>query len=525
MKWKSVRRETWRDIMEWNAQLYPDKVAFYEVATGRKWTFREQNEAVNKLCNALYSLGLEKGERVAVLAGDLIEYCQIAMIGKAGLVYVPINWRLKAPEAAHIINDSESKVLFVDQEHVDIARSIREDIPVVRHFICLNGSPSDMISYNDFVASASPEDPGVDVAETDILGLAYTSGTSALPKGVVRTHGDVLVTDVLQVRDTRYKYDDIYLGVLPLFHVAMLHVQFSLYMIGATQYIMRFEPKAVMETIEKYKITVFVAVPTMVITLMEHPDFPRYDLSSLRVLMYTGSPMPAELGKMAWQAFGPILFQMYGATEGGGTLLKSEDHARALSNPSMEHILSSAGRPMIGAELKIVDDNDNEVGVGTMGEICFSTKGMPNRYWKKPEETAETFKNGWFHTGDMGKMDEEGYVYILDRKKDIIISGAENISAREVENIIYTHPAVLECAVIGVPNEKWGEEVKAIIVLKQGMKVTLEEIIEYCQSRMAGYKRPRTAEVWDELPKNPSGKILKRQMRERYWIGQTRRVH
>ncbi len=525
MKWKSVRIETWRDIMEWNAQLYPDKVAFSEVATGRQWTFEEHNEVVNKLCNALYGLGLEKGDRIAVLAGDLIEYCQIAMICKAGLVYVPINWRLTEREAVYIINESVAKVLFVDQDHVDTARSMKKNISGVKNFICINDSPGDMINYDDFLASASPEDPGVDIEETDLLGLPYTSGTSALPKGVVRTHGDVMVTDVLQVRDTRYNHGDIYLGVLPLFHVAMLHVQFSLYRIGATQLIMRFEPKAVMETIQKYKVTVFVGVPTMVTAIMEHPDFPKHDLSSLRILLYVGSPMPAGVAKRAWKAFGPILFQMFGATEGGGTILKAEDHARALSDASREHILSSAGKPMIGAELRIVDDDDNDVPVGTTGEICFSTKGMPDRYWKNPEETAETFKNGWFHTGDMGRMDEEGYIYILDRKKDVIISGAENISAREVEEVIYTHPAVQECAVIGVPSEKWGEEVKALVVPRQGMTFTPEEIIEYCQNKMAGYKRPRSAEVWQELPKNPSGKILKKELRERYWIGEKRRVN
>jgi long-chain acyl-CoA synthetase len=334
-----------------------------------------------------------------------------------------------------------------------------------------------------------------------------------------------MVSDVLQVRDPRYRHDDTYLGVLPLFHVAMLHVQFSLYRIGATQYIMRFEPKAVMETIQKYKISAFVGVPTMVITIMEHPDFPRYDLSSLRIVTYTGSPMPAEVAKRAMEAFGPILFQLYGATEGGGTILLAEDHAKALSDPSKEYILSSAGRPIVGAELKIVDDDGKEVPMGTMGEICFSTKGMPDRYWRKPDETAETFKGGWFHTGDMGRMDEEGYIYILDRKKDIIISGAENISARDVENVIYGHPAVLECAVIGVPSEKWGEEVKAIVVPRRGMTVTPEEIIGYCQDKMAGYKRPKSVEIWHELPKNPSGKILKREIRERYWAGEKRRVH
>jgi len=511
--------------MEWNAQLYPDKVAFCEVATGRQWTFKKQNEVVNKLCNALYGLGLEKGDRAAVLAGDLIEYCQIAMICKAGLVYVPINWRLTGPEAAHIINESGAKVLFVDQDHVDIVRSIKNDIPELKHVICINASPEGMLNYDDFIAPASPEDPGVDVEETDVLGLPHTSGTAAFPKGVVWTHEDTLRIGKLQLRDPGYRHDDIFLGVLPLFHVAMLSLQFSQYMIGTSQYIMRFEPKAVMETIQKYKITAFEAVPTMLITIMEHPDFPKYDLSSLRILVYVGSPMPADAIKRAWKAFGPILSQLYGATEGGGTVLKPEAHAKALSDPSKEYILNSAGKPILGCVLKIVDDNGNEVPVNTMGEVCFGSRGVVKRYWNKPEETAETFKAGWFHTGDMGRMNEEGYLYILDRKKDIIVSGAENISARDVENVICTHPMVQECAVIGVPSEKWGEEVKAIVVPRQGMTVTPEEIIEHCRDKMAGYKRPKSAEIWKELPKNPSGKILKREVRERYWAGDKRRVH
>ena len=516
MKWNSVRIETWRDIMEWNAQLYPDKVAFCEVATGRKWTFREHNEVVNRLCNALYGLGLKKQDRAAVLAGDLIEYCQIAMICKAGLVYVPVNWRLTAPEAAYIINQSGAKVLFVDAEHADVARSIKKDIPEVKHIICINGSPSDMINYYDFIGSASPGDPGVDVVETDILGLVYTSGTSALPKGTVQSHKKAIAIGRLQAREPAYRHDDSFLGVLPLFHVAMLNLQFSKYGIGITQYIMRFDIIAVMETIQKYKITTFQAVPTMIINMTEHPDRPKYDLSSLRVLVYVGSAMPAEAAKRAWKAFGPVLYQIYGATEGGGTILKAEDHAKALSDPAREHILKAAGRPFLGSKVKILDDNDNEVPAGAMGEICFHENTTVEQYWKKPEETAETFKNGWYHTGDMGKVDEEGYIYILDRKKDIIVTGGENVSSRDVENVILTHPAVLECAVIGVPSEKWGEEVRALVVPRRGMTITPEEVIDYCKDKLAGYKRPRSAEVWKELPKNPSGKILKKDIRAMY---------
>jgi len=524
MQWNSFRVETWRDVMEWNVLLYPNKIAFSDVATNRQWTFKEQNEVVNRLCNALYGMGLAKGDRVAVLAGDLIEFTQIAMVCKAGLVYVPINWRLKANEITHIINDSGAKVLFVDGDHVEVAREMKNDIPGVKHLICINASPEGMLNFYDLIASASDEDPGVDVVETDLLGIPYTSGTSALPKGVVRRHVDVIKSGVVQIVSAHYNPDDIFLGVIPLFHVAMLHVQFSLYRVGATQYIMRFEPQAVLEIMQKHKITAFAGVPTMVINLMEHPDFDKFDLSSLRFLLYTGSPMHPKIARKAWNSFGPILHQMYGATEGGGTLLLPEDHAKAFEDPARERLLSSAGKVMVGAELKIVDDDGNLVPPGTMGEICFNTANMPDSYWNLPEETAETFKDGWFHTGDVGEMDEENYVYIMDRKKDVIVSGAENISAREIEGVIMGLPAVLECAVIGIPHEKWGEEVKAIVVPKKGMTITPDEVVEYCRENMAGYKRPKTAEIWDELPKNPTGKILKKDIKEKYWGGEARRV-
>jgi acyl-CoA synthetase (AMP-forming)/AMP-acid ligase II len=255
----------------------------------------------------------------------------------------------------------------------------------------------------------------------------------------------------------------------------------------------------------------------MVIHITEHPDRTKYDLSSLRILVYVGSAMPAEAAKRAWKVFGPILYQIYGATEGGGTILKAEDHARALSDPSKEYILKSAGRPILGSRVKILDDSDREVPTGIMGEICFHQSTTVEQYWNQPEETAQTFKNGWYHTGDMGKIDDEGYVFILDRKKDIIVSGGENISSRDVENVVLTHPAVLECAAIGVPSENWVEEVKTIVVPRPGMSVTAEEIMEYCKDKLAGYKRPRSVEVWKELPRNPSGKVLKREMRKKYW--------
>lgn len=526
-KWDSLKIETWRDVMECQAQLHPDKLALVSSTPDKQWTFKEFNQRVNSLANALTDLGVAKGDRVAVLATDIPEYIEIASTSKAGKVYVPLNWRLKGHELAYLINDSEANTVFIEEALCDTIRSIRPEIPQVKNFICIDASPEDMLSYEKLIGSYPSDDPEVDVSEDDILALIYTSGTTGLPKGVIRKHKDMLGFARMVMRGYRLRNDDRCLPIMPLFHVALIHCNFTFIMAGATQWLVkRFDPEAILEVIQNEKITFLQAVPAMIIELTEHPKRTSYDLSSLRSIWYVGSPMPAEAAKRGMDAFGPILGQLYGMTEAtGATLLYPEDHSLALREPGKEEILSSAGKPIPGCKMRIVDDNDVEVPVGTMGEITFHSQVLIEGYWNKPEETKQTLKNGWLHTGDLAKMDEYGYVHILDRKKDIIVSGGENIASKEVEDIIYSHPAVLECAVIGVPSEKWGEGVKAIVVLREGMTATEEDIINYCTERMAGFKKPKSVEIWTELPKNPVGKIMKKELREKYWAGRERRVH
>lgn len=526
--WNSQIRgqETWRDVMEWCARIYPDKPAVSTPGTGKQSTFKELNQRVNSLANALADLGVKKGDRVAVLATDVPEYIEIANTCKAGKVYVPLNWRLKGQELAYIINDSGANTVFVEEQFCDTIRSIRPQLPQVEHFICIDGRPEGMLSYDELIGSYPSDDPGIEVGESDLLTIIYTSGTTGLPKGVIRKHRDTL-GHLRRMNETgRTRSDDRCLCMLPLFHAAMIHVNFGFIMCGASQWLIKaFDPEAVFELIQRERLTWLAGVPTMIIRLTEHPNRTNYDLSSLRLIGYVGSPMPVEALRRAIAAFGPVFYTGYGLTENTGeTFLTAEEHLIALREPEKERILSSVGKPFPSCQMRLIDDNDNDVPLGERGEIIFRSDCMIEGYWNKPEETEQAMKNGWLHTGDIGRVDEDGYLYIVDRKKDLIISGGENIASKEVEDVIYTHPAVLECAVIGVPSERWGEEVKAIVALRRGMTATSEEIINHCAEHLGGFKKPQSVEIWVELPKNPVGKIMKKELRERYWATRDRRV-
>ena len=526
-RWSSFREETWRDVMEWRALLYPDKPALICSATGVKRTFKELNERVNQLANALIDHGLKKGDRIAVLATDIPEYFEIACTSKAGLVEIGLVWRLKGQELAYIINDSGANTVFVEEQFCETIRSIRPQLPKVKTYICIDGSPKDMLSYEELLSKYPANDPGVDVCEDDLLTLVYTSGSTGLPKGVIRKHGDILRFARMFMRALGVRNDDRCLSNLPLSHVSLFHINFLYLMAGATQWLVkRFDPPVVLELIQREKLTFLLSVPTMVISLTEDPYRAKCYLGSLRCIWYVGSPMPAEGVRRGMDAFGPILGQIYGLTEGTGlSFLYPEEQLAALKDPAKHKILTSAGKPIPGCQMRLVDDNDNDVPIGELGEIAFRSDCIIEGYWNKPEETKATMKNGWMHTGDIGKLDKNGYLYVVDRKKDVIVSGGENVASKEVEAVIYTHPAVLECAVIGVPSERWGEEVKAIVSLRRGMTATPDEIVDYCDTRMAGFKKPKSVEIWPELPKDTMGKIMKKAMREKYWAGYERRVH
>lgn len=525
--WNSLRIETWRDVMEWCARIYTDKTAVISVDTGKKWTFTQLNERTNRLCNALIGLGVKKGERIATLSTDFPEMLEVACACKAGFAAVPLNWRLKDTEVAAILNDCTPSVIFVEQQFAPIIDSIRKQVPSLRQFICFDGSPAGWLNYDDLTTNASSADPCVDVSETDLLAIIYTSGTTGVPKGVIKKHRDTLRFGRLVNWPGQINSHSRCLGMWPLFHAALLHANFPFIMFGATTYLMkRFDAEGVLKLIDQEKITHLAGAPTMLIRMMNHPNLSKYDMSSLHSIAYAASPMPVEALKLGMKVLAPVFHQGFGMTEGTGqTVLTSADHVRAITEPGKDHILASVGKPLPGCQMRLVDDDDRDVPPGQPGEIVFRSEAIIEGYWNRPEETAQLLKNGWMHTGDIGRFDEEGYLYIVDRKKDLIVSGGEKIASKEVEAAAYTHPAVLEAAVIGVPSDQWGEEPKLIVSLKPDKKLTPDELLAYCAERLSGFKRPKSVEIWPELPKNPAGKILKREIREKYWAGRAKRVN
>ena len=436
---------------------------------------------------------------------------------KGGFALVPINYRLIGREVAYIINNSEPITLIYEEEYQGLVKITSSDISSVKNFI-------PMSRYEELISKSPAHEPEVLISEEDIVCIMYTSGTTGLPKGAVMTHKNWLSHTVNMVLELNISSEDVTLNVTPFFHVATIWPMLThLYMGGTNVILSRFEPKAVLETLERERITTCNLVPTMIIQMLECSDINRYDLSSIRWLGYGASPMPVEVLRRAIAIFGKKLVQVYGLTEACPllTLLPAEEHI--LEGPKARR-LTSCGREIINVEVRVVDEGGKDVAPGRVGEIIARGDIIIKGYWRMPEETASTIRDGWLYTGDLATVDEEGYIYIVDRKKDIIISGGENISSREVEEALYSHPAVLEAAVIGVPDKVLGEAVKAVVVLKEGVRATEAEIIEHCKGRLAGYKRPRSVDFVESLPKSAAGKILKRELRERYWKGYERRV-
>jgi long-chain acyl-CoA synthetase len=517
---------TFAHIIHRNALLYPNQEAFVYGAT--RITFSEFNSDVNKSINALHIMGVRKGDVIGILSWNNLEYAYIyGTAMKGGFIASPFNPRLKADELDYLINYSEANTLFVGPELLEIASSLKKRLPKVKNYICLEGSALGMTAYSDLLASQSGEEPDVQVDEDDPVCIIYTSGTTGTPRGALYTHrcfiddSQALVTDIgLQPGDKRVL-------ITPLFHIAgNTHFRSSMYVGGCIIIMKFFDPTATLLTIQNERATHMDMVPTHLAAMLSTPDPDKYDIGSMKLLMYGGSPMPLEVLKKGIKVFGHIFVELYGQSESGSAIshLSREDHD-VLDRPEDEQRkLMSAGRPDIGVQIRIVDEKENDVQPGEIGEIIVRSKHIMVEYWHRPDETRETIVNGWLHTGDMGYYDEEGYFYIVARKKDMIISGGENVYPREVEEVLYRHPAVLEAAVIGIPDPYWVEKVHAVLVLREGASTSAEEIIAFCKKNIAGYKTPKSVEFVDSLPKNAAGKILKRELREKYWKGQARKV-
>jgi acyl-CoA synthetase (AMP-forming)/AMP-acid ligase II len=414
----------------------------------------------------------------------------------------------------------------LEKDFVDVLNSIRHEIDGVRNFICLDAAVENMAHYESLISRFPASEPLDEIEVDDACVLFYTSGTTGRPKGAIHTHKS-LIAEATRVPHRDLGSDDVALCVMPFFHVGGAAAYlFPAFACGATLVVHRsFDETQVLQAIEKEKITYIYLVPAMIIRLLEHPDLDTYDLSSLRSVAYTGAPMPIEALKKGIDRFGQVFIQFLGQTETLNlTVLKKQDH-KVKGSPQETKRLESAGKPLAADELRIVDEQGQDVPPGEAGEIIARSDRVMQGYWQAPQETAKTIKDGWLYTGDVGQMDEDGYVYIVDRKKDMIISGGENIYSREVEEVLYMHPAVIEAAVVGTPDEKWGESVKAVLVLKPGASASEEEIIDFCKEHLASYKKPRSVEFWDGLPRTGSGKVRKNEIRERYWEGYEKRVH
>ncbi|MGB3903518.1 MAG: long-chain-fatty-acid--CoA ligase [Anaerolineae bacterium] len=511
------------DMINDNAQRYPDKTAF--IFENRDYTFSEVNQRVNRLINALAELGLGKGDRVGILAHNCSHYFEVFSLTKAGRVCVPLNYRSVGRELAYMITNSEISTLILASDFMEVVNSIRHEIDGVRNFVCLDAELENMLNYEQLISRFPPEEPTDDVEADDPCVLFYTSGTTGRPKGAIHTHGSIVAE--IKVRHDDFSSSDVALCVMPFFHVGGSAANlFPAFAAGATIVIhSEFDETGVLAAIEKQKVTYVGLVPAMIIRLLEHPDLSQYDLSSLRTIMYVGAPMPLEALKTGIARFGAIFTQLFGQTETLNVAVLDKEEHKVEGSPKEIKRLESAGRPLGEGETRIVDEEGHEVPLGEAGEIIVRSDRMMTGYWKMPQETAKTIKDGWLHTGDVGKMDEDGYIYLVDRKKDMIISGGENIYSREVEEVLYMHPAVLEAAVVGVPDEKWGESVKALVVLKQGATASEQEIVDFCKEHLASYKKPRSVEFRDNLPKTGSGKIRKHEIREPHWEGYERRIH
>jgi acyl-CoA synthetase (AMP-forming)/AMP-acid ligase II len=488
------------------ALLSPEKEGL--VCEGVRRTFSQLNARANQLANAMTAIGVKKGDRVAVLAFNEPQYYDLLFgLGKIGAIMVPVNYRLAPPEIQYILSDSGPKVFVFSPECVDTVDSIRNEIPTKKLIAIMDNPPEWAQSYEAVIGAASADEPELVGENEDTLTILYTSGTTGRPKGAELTHSYYFWSNV-NIQSTIPEFGAAILIALPLFHIGALAGPPLCVHTGARSVLLRtFDPQRFLELIEEEKVYAFGSVPALLMFLKVVPDFEKYDWSSVKVILVYAAPVPVTLLNEYEQA-GIQVRQLYGMTEcNTGTVLDGVyAHKKA----------GSCGRPFMHTEIRLVDMEGNDVPVGETGEVLMRAPNVMKGYWNRPQDTATTIVDGWLHSGDIARMDEDGFYYIMDRKKDMIISGGENIYPAEIEDRLLSHPAIADVGVIGYPDKKWGEAVRAVVVLREGHSLTQEELIEWCQGKIGRFKIPKSVVFTDSLPRTPTGKILKRVLREQY---------
>jgi len=495
-----------------SARYFRDHTAF--VVEDESISYEDLNRRVNRLANALLSIGLEKGDRVGLLFHNSMAYLETHLaLYKAGLVWVRLNARLAPKEIRRMLEDSEAQILIHGPEFLETAESLSKDL----RWVIQKGGGSGL-DYDEFLERGSEREPEVDVFPDDLSDLWYTSGTTGVPKGIMLTHRNLLTCTQFLLTDV---YDitraDRFLTSGALSHAGSVRI-LPFVIRGATCHLhSSFDPEKMFEEIERWKITDLAVVPTMLIALMDHAKRPYFDMSPLKRITYAGSPTPLERIKEALEIFGPILDQSYGQAESIITIthLPREEHVLK-GVPEQERRLGSVGREYPGVAVRIVDDDDHFLGPNGMGEVVTRSDLVMRGYWKQHEETANALRGGWLHTGDIGYLDEGGYLFLVDRRHDKIITGGLNVYPREVEEVLSAHPAVAQAAVFGVEDPFWGEAVTAAVVKRKGMALSDDELLAFCKERMTGYKRPKKIHFLDDLPKNLYGKVLRKDLRKQF---------
>ena len=506
-------------IFDRAVRAHAERIAIID--EGRELTYRDLGLASRKLANALLAAGFRKGDRAAMLLPNCAEAVIVdGALMQTGIVKVPLNARISAAEIRGMLRDCGVSVLFTHQALAGLAEESLAGCSNVQSVIAVDASRAAWTDFAGFLSGGddAPVDAGLE--RDDVYALIYTSGTSGVLKAAMISHRNwhCLTRANLLRRGTDRSGSRVAAYVAPITHAAGGAMLANL-LSGATNLMLRkFEPADFLRMVEAHRINDVLLVPTMINMLLDCPALGKHDLSSLDNITYGASPMAPERIRQALDAFGPILTQGYGQTESTavGTTLSQEDHM-AVNNPALQHRLASAGRPSIDVDLAIVDADGRPVPTGEIGEIVVRGDNVMLGYWNAPELTRETIRDGWLYSRDMGRMDEDGYLYLVDRKSDMIISGGFNVYPAEVENALYEHPAVLEAGVVSVPDPKWGETVKAVVVLRDGHAVSQEALIAHCRERLAHFKAPRSVDFVDELPKSGVGKILRRVIKARYW--------
>ncbi|MGE3073377.1 MAG: long-chain-fatty-acid--CoA ligase [Dehalococcoidia bacterium] len=517
------------DVLNHAVKLFPSKTACIDGDT--EYTYAQTGERIRRLASGLLKLGLKPGDHIAILANNSHRYFETYFVcSVAGMPLAPLNIRLAAHELEFILNDGEVKAIFLGPEYVALWEQFKEKTPGIKHVIAMNAEVAGGIDYEALIKDNQPlEGVARDWAETDMLNLCYTGGTTGLPKGVMLSQRAVVSNAQHAVMTFGFAERDIWLHVAPMFHLADAWACYAFTMVGGTHvFNPAFSPQLCLETIEKQRITKTILVPTMINFLVNFPGLANFDTSSLDLMLYGASPMPVDRLVAAKNALGAKLCQAYGMTETSPLLTAMQlDWTFYEGEESRVKRLASCGREISGVEVRVVDQTTGkDVKPGQVGEIIAAGPNVMNGYWKRPKETAEALKGGYMHTGDLATIDEENFIFIVDRAKDMIVSGGENVYCAEVENALYEHPDVLEAAVLGIPDERWGEAVLAIVVPKENSNPSEGEMIEHCRGLIAGYKCPKKVVFQkDPLPKSGPGKILKTELRKPYWEGKTRQVN